>query len=79
MRSVDLERRRWRSGPFTWNASEFGAAGSMLVILLWVHTAAAVLFYGAEFTKVYATAQGRGVIPSKRAVLRATGDDTTAR
>jgi len=59
--------------------SEFGAAGSMLVILLWVHTAAAVLFYGAEFTKVYATAQGRGVIPSKRAVLRATGDDTTAR
>lgn len=35
-------------------ASAYGAAGSVIVILLWVYYAAQILFFGAEFTRVYA-------------------------
>ena len=34
-------------------ASVYGAAGSVIVILLWVYYSAQVVFFGAEFTKVY--------------------------
>ena len=34
-------------------ASVYGAAGSIIVILLWVYYSAQVVFFGAEFTKVY--------------------------
>ena len=34
-------------------ASVYGAAGSLIVILLWVYYSAQVVFFGAEFTKVY--------------------------
>jgi membrane protein len=34
-------------------ASVYGAAGSLVVILLWVYYSAQVVFFGAEFTKVY--------------------------
>lgn len=50
--------------------TEFGAAASLISILLWIYVSAAVMFYGAEFTKVYAHAHGRGVIPSRHAVIR---------
>jgi uncharacterized BrkB/YihY/UPF0761 family membrane protein len=32
----------------------YGAAGSLIVILLWVYYSAQIVFFGAEFTKVYA-------------------------
>jgi len=35
-------------------ASVYGAAGSLIVILLWVYYSAQIVFFGAEFTKVYA-------------------------
>jgi len=35
-------------------ASVYGAAGSLIVMLLWVYYSAQVVFFGAEFTKVYA-------------------------
>ena len=35
-------------------ASAYGAAGSVLVVLLWFYYSAQVFFFGAEFTKVYA-------------------------
>ena len=34
-------------------ASVYGAAGSLIVILLWVYYSAQLVFFGAEFTKVY--------------------------
>jgi membrane protein len=35
-------------------ASVYGAAGSLIVLLLWVYYSAQLVFFGAEFTKVYA-------------------------
>jgi membrane protein len=54
-------------------ASYYGAAGSAIVILLWVYYSACILFFGAEFTKAYAVKYGAGVEPDKRAVLRLAG------
>lgn len=39
-------------------ASSYGAAGSLAVLLLWVYYSALVLFFGAEFTQVYARSRG---------------------
>lgn len=49
--------------------SAYGAAGSIIVILLWVYYSAQVFFFGAEFTHVYAQRYGSGVIPTKNAIL----------
>src|ERR1044071_3960147 len=38
--------------------SSYGAAGSLVVLLLWVYYAAQILFFGAEFTQVYARTHG---------------------
>ncbi|MEW6352902.1 MAG: YihY/virulence factor BrkB family protein [Pseudomonadota bacterium] len=35
-------------------ASAYGAAGSLVVILIWVYYTAQILFFGAEFTRAYA-------------------------
>lgn len=40
------------------SASVYGAAGSLVVLLLWVYYAAQILLFGAEFTKVYALKHG---------------------
>jgi len=46
-------------------ASTYGAAGSLIVLLLWVYYSAQILFFGAELTQVYArrygSRAGRGV------------------
>ena len=39
-------------------ASSFGAAGALIVLLLWVYYSAQIFLLGAEFTKVYATTRG---------------------
>lgn len=39
-------------------ASAYGAAGSLVVILVWVYYSALILFLGAEFTQVYADKYG---------------------
>jgi membrane protein len=39
-------------------ASSFGAAGALIVLLLWVYYSAQIFLLGAEFTKVYANAHG---------------------
>ena len=39
-------------------ASGFGAAGSLVVVLLWVYWSAQILLIGAEFTWVYANRFG---------------------
>jgi membrane protein len=38
--------------------SSYGAAGSLVVILVWVYYSAQVLFFGAEFTRIYALRHG---------------------
>ena len=47
----------------------FGAAGSMIVILLWVYYSAIILYFGAAFTKNYAQAIGRQIYPNDYAVF----------
>lgn len=48
--------------------STYGAAGSLVVILAWVYYAAQILFFGAEFTQVYARKYGSRIVPDKNAV-----------
>lgn len=48
--------------------STFGAAGSLLVFLVWVYYSAQILFFGAEFTQVYAQRYGSRIRPSEGAV-----------
>jgi membrane protein len=47
--------------------SVYGAAGSLITILLWVYYSALIFFWGAEFTQVYASQYGAGVIPAGKA------------
>ena len=54
-----------RSDP----TSAFGAAGSVILLLLWVYYSVQILFLGAEFTQVYATEYGSGIRPEKGAVV----------
>lgn len=48
--------------------SAYGAAGSLIVILVWVYYTAAILYFGAEFTKVYAEHIGAKIEPADYAV-----------
>jgi membrane protein len=45
-------------------ASSYGAAGAVVLLLLWVYYNACILFLGAEFTQVYAQHTGRFIRPS---------------
>ncbi len=46
----------------------YGAAGSLVVLLLWVYYSSVILYFGAEFTKAYATHFGSSIHPSEYAV-----------
>lgn len=46
----------------------YGAAGSIILILGWVYYSAIILFFGAEFTKVYANTFGQKIIPNRYSV-----------
>lgn len=48
-------------------ASSFGAAGAVVLLLLWVYYASCILFFGAEFTQVYAREDGKVVAPAENA------------
>src|SRR5579883_1863749 len=48
--------------------STYGAAGSVIIILMWVYYASVILFFGAEFTQVYAKNTGTVVRPTEYAV-----------
>lgn len=47
--------------------STYGAAGSVILILLWVSYSSLILFFGAEFTYVYAETYGIKIRPNKTA------------
>lgn len=48
--------------------SAYGAAGSLITLLLWVYYSSQILLFGAEFTQVYAAQAGRAFKPSEYAV-----------
>ena len=49
--------------------STYGAAGSLVLILLWVSYSSLILFFGAEFTWVFARRYGHEIEPKDHAVL----------
>jgi membrane protein len=49
-------------------ASAYGAAGSLAALLVWVYYSAQILFFGAEFTQVYARKYGSRIVPERGAV-----------
>lgn len=53
---------------FTAPESAYGAAGSIIIILLWVYYTSAILYFGAEFTKVYTKWTCGEILPSRFAV-----------
>lgn len=53
---------------YTAQGSAYGAAGSIIVILVWIYYTAAILYVGAEFTEVYAEAKGSKIEPAEYAV-----------
>ncbi len=52
----------------TGTGSAYGAAGSIIVILVWVYYTAAILYFGAEFTRVYVDFTGAQIQPAEFAV-----------
>lgn len=48
--------------------SPYGAAGSIIVILLWIYYTAAIMYFGAEFTRAFAIFKGRRIQPAEFAV-----------
>jgi membrane protein len=49
-------------------ASAYGAAGSLIILLLWVYYSAQILLFGAEFTQVYANQYGSQIQPAENAL-----------
>lgn len=49
-------------------ATWYGATGSVILIFLWVFYSAIILYFGAEFTKVYASIHGNKIIPNSYSV-----------
>lgn len=52
--------------------SAYGAAGSLVVVLLWVYYSAQILFFGAKFTQIYSSRYGSRLepVPGAEAVTR---------
>ena len=53
----------------TATASTYGAAGSVVLILLWVYYSSLILLFGAAFTKTHLLARGGTIVPRNTAVL----------
>lgn len=58
--------------------STYGAAGSVILIMLWVSYAGLILLFGAEFTQVYAKRYGKEIQPTEGAVSTTRADDNGA-
>lgn len=48
--------------------SVYGAAGSLVIFLMWVYYSSQILYFGAEFTKVYARYRGHHIAPQEEQV-----------
>src|SRR6266545_1853556 len=49
-------------------ASVYGAAGSLVILLLWTYYSSQILFFGAELTEVWARRRGSGIVPDEHAI-----------
>lgn len=47
----------------------YGTSASIVILLTWIYYSSIILYFGAEFTKVYARLDGVGIAPNKHAVL----------
>ena len=47
--------------------SLYGAAGSIIILMVWVYYSSIILYLGAEFTKVYAKLYGKNILPNEYA------------
>ena len=47
----------------------YGTAASIIIILTWIYYSSVILYFGAEFTKVYALHAGEGIRPKQTAVF----------
>lgn len=54
----------------------FGAAGSLVIILLWIYYSAQILFFGAEFTQVYANRLGSRVLAEGQPNIKTVTPET---
>jgi membrane protein len=52
--------------------STYGAAGSLVILLLWVYYSSIILYFGAEFTNSYALKFGNEIMPNEYAVTTKT-------
>ncbi|WP_397376453.1 YihY/virulence factor BrkB family protein [Paenimyroides aestuarii] len=62
---------KWAIGLYLGNSAQldlYGAAGSVLVILVWVYYSAIILYFGAVFTKNYSEIYGKPIQPNKYSV-----------
>lgn len=53
---------------YTATASTYGAAGSLVLLLLWVNYSSLILLFGAAFTKAHLLARGKSITPRSVAV-----------
>ena len=64
--AIGLYINKWNVG------STYGAAGSLVVLLVWVYYSSIILYFGAEFTKAYALKFGSHIVPIHYAVVAKT-------
>jgi len=55
--------------------SIYGAAGSLIILLLWIYYSAQLLLYGAEFTRLYALRHGQAIRPNRLSRMMAAERD----
>jgi membrane protein len=60
-------------------ASAYGAAGSLVLLLLWAYYSGQILLFGAEFTQQYANILGSRVVPEEGAISTTQQSTTTPR
>ena len=75
MTAVFFAIGKWALGLYLGSgsaASAYGAASSLITLLLWVYYSSQILLFGAEFTQVYASQAGRDIAPDERAIRMET-------
>jgi membrane protein len=55
-------------------SSSYGAAGSLVLLVIWVYYSSSILLFGAEFTQVFASAYGSRIVPDENAVQAPRAD-----
>jgi membrane protein len=71
MTAIFFALGKWALGLYLGSgsaASAYGAASSLITLLLWVYYSSQILLFGAEFTQVYACRAGRDIKPAKHAI-----------